>query len=402
MIAWHTETQDLAATWDDFLGTIERFLPEDQLAVMQAEMKKMDEELGLSFRDDLLALVGPAFGGSVDLPPIDTIAGMFMAGQAQGVQLATSRIGVVMQVRDRERLNRSLQHLFELGGGEIRQEAELMRVTFKPDPDEPELEINAYFGFKGDFIAVAMGPDWVRSALRGQPEGRRLGDGADYTEVLSALDSDPEFVAYVNLPRLQETLRTSQMFQGFVASDPETAPVAEVMLDPEFAKTGMGYSTKRVGNGVRRTTFGPGWMGGAMQTGIIAAIAIPNLQSAIEKGRQKRTMADMRTLGTCMEAYAVDNEVYPSTGGEWKDISVMEEFFSPVYLNSMPAADGWTRTYRVKSTERDYWIVSMGGDGEIATDWSTVTEGQDSTEENDDLVYSNGAFLSRPTESDLQ
>lgn len=402
MIAWHTESQDLAATWDEFLGTIERFLPEEQKAVMQVEMKKMDEVLGLSLRDDLLALVGPAAGGSIAFPPIDTIAGMFMAGQSQGVQLATSRIGVVLQVRDRERLNRSLQHLFELGGGEMRQEAELMRVTFKPDPADPELEINAYFGFKGDFLAVGLGSDWVRSALRGQPEGQRLGDGADYIEVLSALDSDPELVAYFNLPRLQEALRRSQMAQGFAASDPETAPIFEAMLDPRYAETGVGYSTKRVGNGVRRTTFGPAWMGGAMQTGIIAAIAIPNLQMAIEKGRQKRTMADLRTLGTCMEAYAIDNAVYPSTGGEWQDISVIEEVFSPVYLNSMPAADGWNRTFRVKSTEREYWIVSTGQDGELATDWSAVAEGQEYTEENDDLVYSNGAFLSRPADTDLK
>ena len=32
--------------------------------------------------------------------------------------------------------------------------------------------------------------------------------------------------------------------------------------------------------------------------GIIAAIAIPNLLSAINRGRQKRTMADMRSVAT--------------------------------------------------------------------------------------------------------
>ncbi len=41
--------------------------------------------------------------------------------------------------------------------------------------------------------------------------------------------------------------------------------------------------------------------------GIIAAIAIPNLLNAIDRGKQKRTMADMRSVGTAIESYAVDN-----------------------------------------------------------------------------------------------
>ncbi|HEX4825179.1 MAG TPA: prepilin-type N-terminal cleavage/methylation domain-containing protein, partial [Candidatus Polarisedimenticolaceae bacterium] len=45
--------------------------------------------------------------------------------------------------------------------------------------------------------------------------------------------------------------------------------------------------------------------------GIIAAIAIPNLLNAIDRGKQKRTMADMRSIGTAVESYAVDQNVYP-------------------------------------------------------------------------------------------
>ncbi|PYT07794.1 MAG: hypothetical protein DMF49_07090 [Acidobacteria bacterium] len=39
--------------------------------------------------------------------------------------------------------------------------------------------------------------------------------------------------------------------------------------------------------------------------GIIAAIAIPNLLNAIDRGKQKRTMADIRSVGTAVEEYAV-------------------------------------------------------------------------------------------------
>src|SRR6266851_8081360 len=46
--------------------------------------------------------------------------------------------------------------------------------------------------------------------------------------------------------------------------------------------------------------------------GILAAIAIPNLLSAVQRGRQKRSMSDMRTLATAVESYSVDNNIYPT------------------------------------------------------------------------------------------
>ncbi len=54
--------------------------------------------------------------------------------------------------------------------------------------------------------------------------------------------------------------------------------------------------------------------------GILAAIAIPNLLNAVQRGKQKRTMSDMRALATAVEAYAVDNNTYP--GGDVRDGSL--------------------------------------------------------------------------------
>ncbi|MFZ5788886.1 MAG: type II secretion system protein, partial [Acidobacteriota bacterium] len=45
--------------------------------------------------------------------------------------------------------------------------------------------------------------------------------------------------------------------------------------------------------------------------GIIAAIAIPNLLNAINRGRQKRTMADIRSIATAIESYQVDFNFFP-------------------------------------------------------------------------------------------
>src|SRR5450755_3757083 len=87
--------------------------------------------------------------------------------------------------------------------------------------------------------------------------------------------------------------------------------------------------------------------------GILAAIAIPNLLNAVQRGKQKRTMSDMRALATAVEAYAVDNNVYPdaaascaaglyTTTGALVDISSFTRL-SPTYIAQPPRQDGWGR-----------------------------------------------------------
>ena len=48
--------------------------------------------------------------------------------------------------------------------------------------------------------------------------------------------------------------------------------------------------------------------------GILAAIAIPNLLSAIQRSKQKRTMSDIREIATGWEARAADTGSYTSAG----------------------------------------------------------------------------------------
>ncbi len=50
--------------------------------------------------------------------------------------------------------------------------------------------------------------------------------------------------------------------------------------------------------------------------GIIAAIAIPNLLSAMQRARQKRTMGDMKALGNAIESAFTDCIAYPPTDGD--------------------------------------------------------------------------------------
>ena len=70
--------------------------------------------------------------------------------------------------------------------------------------------------------------------------------------------------------------------------------------------------------------------------GIIAAIAIPNLLSAIQRSKQKRTMSDMRSLGTGLGSYQVDYNGY-ATGA----IQTAWNYLDPNYIVNPPTKDGW-------------------------------------------------------------
>ena len=137
--------------------------------------------------------------------------------------------------------------------------------------------------------------------------------------------------------------------------------------------------------------------------GILAAIAIPNLLAAVQRGRQKRSMADMRSLATAIESYAVDYNVYPiaacdaglytsDTAGTLTTGSFTD--LQPSYIAKAPLQDGWGHFYGyASSTAADqYRIECYGRDGTPAGSPNCGT----THNFNDDILYANGTFVQWP------
>jgi type II secretory pathway pseudopilin PulG len=139
-----------------------------------------------------------------------------------------------------------------------------------------------------------------------------------------------------------------------------------------------------------------------MIIGIIAAIAIPNLLNAIHRGRQKRTVADMRTIGTAVEAYAVDNYRYPYAGS----IAELAAELEPKYVRNLPRTDGWGGSFEYAcwqvdpdSTGCDRYVLASPGKDFIleVQDLGEYAAEQTRTRIFDcDIVYSNGSFVQFP------
>ena len=138
--------------------------------------------------------------------------------------------------------------------------------------------------------------------------------------------------------------------------------------------------------------------------GILAAIAIPNLLSAVQRGRQKRSMSDMRTLATAVESYSVDNNVYPAascasnvfTGGTVNQLAdVSFASIIPTYIGKTVLKDGWGNYfhYAVNAVQDQYRIECWGRDNTHDTGGIVCGTTQNF---NADILYSNGTFIQWP------
>jgi general secretion pathway protein G len=129
--------------------------------------------------------------------------------------------------------------------------------------------------------------------------------------------------------------------------------------------------------------------------GIIAAIAIPNLLNAINRGRQKRSMADIRTIGTAVEAYAVDMAFYPTFTEGAISGSSFETYLEPTYVKTVPREDGWRTSFYAASQSRFYTLASAARDKLLEGALDSYNPGITSSMDCD-IVYSNGSFVQYP------
>jgi general secretion pathway protein G len=124
--------------------------------------------------------------------------------------------------------------------------------------------------------------------------------------------------------------------------------------------------------------------------GIIAAIAIPNLLNAVDKGKQKRSMSDMRTICAAVEAYATDTAKYPLGASNW---AALKPSIDPYFVRNPPDADGWANGWEASTTSNgsDYTVSSLGKDG-----FADARAGGPTSAFDCDIVYTNGHFFQWP------
>jgi general secretion pathway protein G len=134
--------------------------------------------------------------------------------------------------------------------------------------------------------------------------------------------------------------------------------------------------------------------------GILAALLIPNIMSAVQRGRQKGTMGDMHTLATNLTDYITDNTEFP-TPVSYQPIGTNCDFLLGFYARRIPLRDKWGNPLQVAlgaagaprgytMTGPDEFVIgSNGRDGqEDGWTWDQTTTYGDS--DTDDFYEVNG------------
>ncbi len=145
--------------------------------------------------------------------------------------------------------------------------------------------------------------------------------------------------------------------------------------------------------------------------GILASVLIPNLLDALQKAKQKRTVADMRITGTAMFSWLSDQVGASAAGanstidlGTYKavDLTALRSALVPQYIEHVPERDGWRFDYtywlNITSAAQSQHVMAIGSGGR---DKSTVagkyTSGSfDPTDYDQDIVWADGFFVRWP------
>jgi type II secretory pathway pseudopilin PulG len=132
-------------------------------------------------------------------------------------------------------------------------------------------------------------------------------------------------------------------------------------------------------------------------TGIVAAIAVPNFLTAAQKGKQKATMGDMRSIAAAVESYMVDNGKVP----EGQTLAELKNSLEPFYIKVLPLKDAWGNDfyyYHGTGSDKEKYAVGSGGKDGIFNGWEQtgfywVTRVE---EFNNDIILANGQFTYGP------
>ena len=146
--------------------------------------------------------------------------------------------------------------------------------------------------------------------------------------------------------------------------------------------------------------------------GIIAAILIPNLLDALQKAKQKRTVGDIRSVGTAWFSWLTDqvgaasagaNQYAFSFGSQLSGDNLLSTLYSSAsmfYIQKVPNKDGWGNSYHYgyagsPLAEKVMGIRSQGRDSKFGASQYTMGPFV-ATKYGEDIVWADGFFVRYP------
>lgn len=141
--------------------------------------------------------------------------------------------------------------------------------------------------------------------------------------------------------------------------------------------------------------------------GIIAALLIPNFLDALQKAKQKRTVADARNVGTAMMSWLTDQVGAAAAGASYdlsgvpsQSPSSLAAVLSPQYIQRVPDEDGWKAQFayglNLDNFTAEVMYVASGGRDLSPPALNGDSGPFDPTLYDEDIVWADGYFLRWP------
>lgn len=152
--------------------------------------------------------------------------------------------------------------------------------------------------------------------------------------------------------------------------------------------------------------------------GVIAAILIPNFLDSLQKTKQKRTMADIRTAGTAWfswmsdqyggaAAAGADQNLYTMPPADFGGFEAVRDELVPAYIQQLPETDAWQNPLvYCGQAPQDMLVVANamaigspgrdGEGGEAVCGAQVAVGGFTPTDYDQDVVWADGYFIRYP------
>jgi type II secretory pathway pseudopilin PulG len=134
--------------------------------------------------------------------------------------------------------------------------------------------------------------------------------------------------------------------------------------------------------------------------GLMVSLLLLPASASPPEDLTRKAMADLRAIGTVMESFAVDSNVYPGPTSGLRPIEELAGQVEPVYIRKLPRTDPWGQPYYVWSTGQQYLVVSGGSDATLDLKYESSKAPDDAVaspgpvaKDTDDLVFVNGQFV---------
>lgn len=131
--------------------------------------------------------------------------------------------------------------------------------------------------------------------------------------------------------------------------------------------------------------FDTGWRPDGTITLAGQSLPFSQLTTAVDRGRQRRTMADMRNIATANGTMRVDTGRYASS---------LAELAEGGYMQVVPPTDAWGTPWNYVASRETYTLTSLGSDGAAGPapprSWPDAPY-------DPDIVLRNGQFIQAPT-----